>query len=401
MVNSFNTSREILWRQVWGLAALLVAIVLSWMAYAFYQPKILQDLELVELAGWLGIVQGLITAVIEPLNGGISDHIQQRLGSRLPMISVGVVLAGLIFVSVSLLTEHNLPASIRWVIPVLMTAWVIAMIIFRGPAIALLTQIVPTTELPQANAILVLVFGTVAAIEPLLNTLLYSMGASITFMLGAIALVLGAYILQLFTPKHTFIPAINHQDKLATVPSKLLILIFVIGLATGFEVNLLFSIFPQKLQTQLPGLQVEFITSEILLVSAIASVPLGDWTADLGANKSMLLGLGTITGLMGVTVLNDNYILAIGLILAFGISFSLVLISMIPVVLGKLPATQAGLGTGLYFGGSAGGIAIVSLLIKQLGLTSVGAFLLAEVAFLGVTVCILLCKKVSQIGSRE
>ncbi|MBE9008441.1 MFS transporter [Fortiea sp. LEGE XX443] len=395
MVNSFNTNSEILWRQVWGLAALLVAIILSWMAYAFYQPKILQELEFVELAGWLGILQGLLSAVIEPLSGGISDRIQQRLGSRLPMISVGVVLAGLIFATVSLLTEHNLPTGIRWVIPVLMTAWVMAMIIFRSPAIALLTQFVPTTELSQANAILVLVFGTVAAIAPLFNTLLYSMGASITFMLGAIALVLGAYILQLFSPKQAFNPPIHHQQKSATAPTMLLILIFAIGLATGFEVNLLFAIFPPELQTQLPGLQVEIIASEILLVSAIASVPLRDWTADLGANKSMLLGLGSMTGLMGLTVLNDHYILAIALILAFGISFSLVFLSMIPLVLGKLPATQAGLGTGLYFGGSAGGTAIVSLLIKQLSLTSVGAFLLAEVACLVVTVCILLCKKVS------
>ncbi|GBE94935.1 MFS transporter [Nostoc cycadae] len=401
MVNSCNTSREILWRQVWGLAALLAAIILSWMVYAFYQPKILQELELVELAGWLGIVQGLIAAVLEPLNGGISDRIQQRLGSRLPMISFGVVLAGLMFVGVSLLADYNLPTGIRWIIPVLMTAWVIAMIIFRGPAIALLTQFVPATELPQANAILVLVFGTVGAIAPLFNTLLSSLGASITFMLGAIALVLGAYILQIFTPKQNFVPAIYHQDKSATAPNVLLSLIFVIGLATGFEINLLFAIFPQELQTQLPGLQVEFIASEILLVSAIASVPLGDWTADLGANKSMLLGLGTMTGLMGLTILNDNYILAIALILAFGMSFSLVLISMIPFALGKLPTTQAGLGTGLYFGGSAGGTAIVSLLIKQLGLTSVGAFLLAEVAFLVVTLCILLCKKVSRIGTGE
>ncbi|MBE9207459.1 MFS transporter [Nostoc sp. LEGE 06077] len=393
MVNSCNTNREILWRQVWGLAALLAAIILSWMVYAFYQPKILQDLELVELAGWLGIVQGLIAAVIEPLNGGISDRIQQRLGSRLPMISVGVVLAGLMFVGVSLLADYNLPTGIRWIIPVLMTVWVVAMIMFRGPAIALLTQFVPAAELPQANAILVLVFGTVGAIAPLLNTLLSSLGASITFMLGAIALVLGAYIFQIFTPKQTFVPFIHDHDKSA--PTVLLILIFALGLATGFEVNLLFAIFPQELQTQLPGLQVEFIASEILLVSAIASVPLGDWTADLGANKSTLLGLGTMTGLMGVTILNDNYILAIALILAFGISFSLVLIGMIPLALGKLSANQAGLGTGLYFGGSAGGTAIVSLLVKQLDLSSVGAFLLAEVACLVVTVCILVCKKVS------
>ncbi len=395
MVNSFNTRPEILWRQVWGLAALLAAIIFSWMVYGFYQPKILQQLEFVELASWLGIVQGLLAAVIEPLIGGISDRIQQRIGSRLPMISVGVVLAGLIFVTVSLLAKQNFPVGTRWIVPVLMNAWVIAMISFRGPAIALLIQFAPITELPQANAILMFVFGLVAAIGSMGNTLLYSMGASITFLLGAIALVLGAYILRLFTPRHFFDPSTLNQDISADAPNLLLILIFVISLAVGIEVNLLLSVFPQELQTQLPGLQVEFIVSEILLVSAIASVTLGEWTAELGADKSMLIGLGTMTGLMGLTLLNENNIIAIGLILAFGVSFSLVFISMISLVLSKIPSIQAGLGTGLYFGGTAGGTAIVSLLMKQIGITSIGAFLLAEFTFLVAIVGILLTKKIS------
>ncbi|MBE9049313.1 MFS transporter [Nostocales cyanobacterium LEGE 11386] len=394
MFNSFNARPEILWRQVWGLAALLAAIILSWMAYGFYQPKILQELEFVQLASWLGIVQGLLVAVIEPLIGRLSDRIQQRLGSRLPMIGVGVILSGLIFVTVSLLIEHNLPTGIRWILPVLMTAWVIAMIIFRSPAIALLTQFTPLAALPQANALLVFVLGLVGAIGVMWDTLLYSIGASITFLLGAIALVVGAYILQLFTPTHSFNFSTLNQDKSAQTPSVLLILIFAIGLATGFELNLLLSIFPQELQTQLPGLKVEFIAAEILLVSAIASIALGEWTAELGANKSMLLGLGTMTGLMGLTLLNDNHIIVIGLILAFGVSLSLVLISMIPLILGKIHPSHAGLGTGLYFGGSAGGTAIVSLLMKQIGITSVGAFLLAEVAFLVVFLCIFFSKKI-------
>lgn len=395
MVN-FNTRREILWRQVWGLAALLAAIVFSWIAYGFYQPKILRELEFVNLASWLGIVQGLLAAVIEPLIGELSDRIQQRLGSRLPMISVGVVLAGLIFAAVSLLVEYNLPLGIRWILPVLMTAWVIAIIMFRGPAIALLTQFAPTSELPQANAILTFVFGLVGAIGLMGNTLLYSMGASITFLLGAIALVLGVFILHLFTPKH-FIHAVTLNQSANTTPTVLLILIFIIGLATGCEINLLLSIFPQQLQTQLPGLKAEFIASEILLVSAIASVPLGEWTTELGTNKSMLLGLGAMTGLMGLTLLNDNNVIAIGLILGFGVSFSLVFISMISLVLAKIPANRAGLGTGLYFGGSACGIAIVSALMKSIGIAPVSAFLLAEFAFLVVAVCIVMTKKISVV----
>ncbi|MBH8564034.1 MFS transporter [Nostoc sp. CENA67] len=394
MVNSFNSRPEILWRQVWGLAALLAAIIFSWMAYGFYQPKILRKLEFVELASWLGILQGLLAAVIEPLIGRVSDRIQQRLGSRLPLISVGVMLAGLILVTVSLLVEYSLPLGIRWILPVLMTAWVIAIIMFRGPAIALLTQFAPIAELPQANAILVFVFGLVAAIGLMWNARLYSMGASITFLVGAIALILGAYILRLFTPKHVFY-ASNRNQITAKTPTALLILIFVIGLATSLEINLLLSIFPQELQTQLPRLKVEFIKAEILFVSAIASVPLGEWTAELGPNKSMLLGLGTMTSLMALTLLNDNNIIAIGLILAFGVSLSIVFISMISLVLAKIPPHRAGLGTGLYFGGSAGGTALISLLIKLIGIKSVGAFLLAEVAFAVVAVSIFLTKKIS------
>jgi MFS family permease len=395
MVNSVNTRPEILWRQVWGLATLLAAIVFSWMAYGFYQPIILEELKFAELVGWLGIWQGLLVAIIEPIIGGLSDRIQQRSGSRLPMISIGVVSAGLIFVAVSLLIQQNIPIGIRWIVPLLMTVWVIAMMIFRTPAIALLTQFAPKSELPQANAVLVFVLGGIGAIGPILNGLLNSMGASVTFLVGAIALIFAAYILQLFTPKHSLHICSINQQQIAKTPVEMFVLIFIIGLATGVEINLLLSIFPQQLQTQLPNLTVEFIASAILLVSAIASVPLGDLTAQLGANKSMLLGLGTMTAAMGLAVLNDSDKLAIAFILTFGISFSLVFISMIPLVLSKVHPSRAGLGTGLYFGGSAAGTAIVSLFIKQLGSTSMGAaaFLLAELVFIVATVCIVMSQK--------
>ncbi|MDZ7956568.1 MAG: MFS transporter [Aulosira sp. DedQUE10] len=395
MVKSFDSRpTEILWRQVWGLAALLAAIIISWMAYNFYQPKILQKLKFGELAGWLGIMQGLLATVIEPFVGRFSDRIQQRLGNRLPMISVGVILSGLIFVIISLLVEQNLQGGIRWLVPVLMTVWVIAMILFRGPAIALLTQFAPLTELPQANAVLVFVFGLIGAIGPLLNKFLNSIGASMAFLLSAIALVMGAYILRSLTPPYSLTRYPLNEDVTFTTPRLLLFLIFVIGLGAGLEVNLLMTIFPQELQTQLPSIKLEFITSGILLVSAIASVILGELTAQIGANKVILLGLGTMTGLMGLALLNDLDNLVVGFILGFGVSFGLIFVSMIPFCLGKVPPQQAGLATGLYFGGSAGATAIVSILIKYEFFTSLLAFLLAEVAFFVVAGCIVIVKRI-------
>ncbi|MBD2212538.1 MFS transporter [Nostoc linckia FACHB-104] len=395
MVKSFDSRpTEILWRQVWGLAVLLAAIMLSWMAYSFYQPQILQKLKFGELAAWLWIIQGLLATVIEPFVGQFSDRIQQRWGNRLPLISVGVILAGLIFVMISLLVEQNLQGSTRWLVPVLMTVWVIAMMIVRGPAIALLTQFAPLTELPQANAALVFVFGLIGAIGPFFNKFMHSIGASITFLLGAIALVMGAYILRSLTPPYVLTQYPLNDDLSPTAPSLLLFLIFVIGLGAGLEVNLLMSMFPQVLQTQLPGLRLEFITSGILLVSAMSSVILGELTAQIGVNKVMLLGLGSMTGLMGLALLNDIDNLVVGYILGFGISFGLIFVSIIPFCLGKVSLQQAGLATGLYFGGSAGATAIVAILIKQEFFTSLIAFLLSEVAFFVVAGSVVIIKKI-------
>ncbi|WP_096587385.1 MFS transporter [Calothrix sp. NIES-2098] len=395
MVNSFDSRPGILWRQVWGLAALEAGIIFSWMAYSFYQPKILQKLEFVELAGWLGIMQGLLATVIEPFIGQFSDRIQQRFGNRLPMISVGVTLAGTIFVIVSLLVEQNLTGGIRWLVPALMTMWVIAIIIFRAPAIALLTQFVPVTELPQANAVLVFVFAFIGAIAPVLNIFIKNIGASMTFLLGAIALIMGGYILRSLTPFHTLKPYPLNDEIPANTPTLLLILIFVVGLGTGLEINLLMSLFPQELQLQFPGIRLEFITSGILIVAAIASMILGEWTAQIGANKAMLLGLGTMTGLMGLALLNDIDSFVVGFIVAFGVSFGFIFVSMIPFCLGKVLYHQAGLATGLYFSGIAGATALVSILIKQSIITSLGAFLLAEFAFFVVAGCIAITKKIS------
>ncbi|MBD2356708.1 MFS transporter [Tolypothrix sp. FACHB-123] len=394
MVKSYDARTEILWQQVWGLAALLAAVIFSWIVYSFYQPKILHKLEFAELASWLGIIPWLLATVIEPIIGKFSDRLQQFVGNRLPIISIGVTLAGLILAIISLLVEQDLPEKIRWFVPVLMTFWLIVIIIFRSPAIALLIQFAPISELPQANAVLVFVFGFVAALEPLLRIFLNNLGASITFLLAAITLMMGAYILRSLVPLHTWKPYPVNEEAPNKAPTLLLILLFVVGLGTGLEVNLLMSIFPQELQSQFPAVRLEFITSGILIVCAIAAVIFGEWTAQIGANKALLLGLGSLTGLMGLALLNDIDTFIVGYIFAFGVSFSLIFVSMIPFCLGKLAPHQAGLATGLFFGGAAGAMALVSLLVKQAIIGSLGAFLLSEVAFFVVAGCVAIAKKI-------
>ncbi len=355
----------IVWRQVWGLSALLAAVIFSWTIYGIYQPQILQNLGFAKLAAWLGVFQGALGVVIEPIVGGISDRVMRRRGSRLPMITTGVTLAGLIFVSVALLIQVNLPVEARWLVPVLMTLWVISMIIFRGPVVALLQQSAPLAAIPQANVVLTVVFGLVSALEPLLSYLFRQVGGAITLMLGAIALVVGASVLYaLAPPRRLFAGKQANQPLLpiATAAKLRLAMIFAVGVGTGLCQNLLLRTFPNALATS--NLSVPLITSGVLLISAVSAVPLQAAINGLGLSQSMLWGTAAVTLCTGLALLQPNGLVTVGLILLAGAAFGIIFIGQIPFALTTGPNDRAGLSTGLLFGGIGAATALVSALLQ-------------------------------------
>jgi hypothetical protein len=370
-----GSNLSILWQQVWGLSALLAAATFSWMAYSLYQPKILQDLGFVQLATWLGIFQGFLGAAIEPVVGGVSDRIRHRFGTRLPIVTAGVALTGLIFVATALLIQSQLPVGVRWIVPAIMTLWVISTIVFRGPVVAILREAAPLAALPQANVILTVVFGAIGALEPLLAGWLKGVGAAITFILGVIALMLGATALYSSAPRPALFPM--REELQSAIAPRLMAAIFSTGLGVGFEVNLLLRLFPQILQAQLPHLSPAEITSTILLISALVALPLLSWVVKVGVQRMMLVGVAAIAICLSLSLLQPSSLVAILVIFAAGIAFGLIFESQIPWVLGIVKRDRAGLSTGLYFGGIGAATALLSLLLLPSGnLAPLPAFLL-------------------------
>ncbi|TYQ24336.1 SLC45 family MFS transporter [Pseudanabaena sp. UWO311] len=382
--NSFpNAPTKILWQQVWGLAALLAAITFSWIAYGFYQPRILARIGFVDLAIWLGIFQGLLGAIVEPIVGWFSDRILGRFGSRLPQVVVGVTLAGLIFVIASWLVETQLSEGMRWIVPVMMTMWVIAMIIFRGPAIALLQGFAPTNQLPQANAILALVLAITSATSPILGLILKQIGASMTFILGAIALLIGSVLLWVSMPRH-LVTATSPEVSTTKLTTKSVVkyaLPFVVGLGSGLEINLLLHILPRHLSQALDSFSVEYIQSGILLIAGVATLPLRSLFRRYKVTFGMGLGLAAIAGCLTLTVLSQNgvYLILISAIAAMALG--LVLTNTIPLALAMVLPNQAGFGTGLYFGGNGMATAVVAaLVVTQSEISSMNGALLCVFA---------------------
>jgi hypothetical protein len=382
-----NALGSVRWRSVGGLSAILMATTLSWMAYGLFQPQILREMGFVRLAPWLGIFQGLLGAGIEPMVGGWSDRIQRRYGSRLPLITSGVVLAGLIFAILAILLQGQIPLPLRWIVPVLMSLWVVATIIFRGPVIALLRQAAPFEALPVANIALTAGFGIVGALEPLLNSAFHNIGTSATFLLGAIALTIGATALYASAPPAVLF-ALIPATRTAIAPQRQAA-IFGLGCGVGLEMNLLLRLFPPGLAIHNAGLAPNWIAAIILFISALVAAPLGLLAAHRSVKFALLAGLGGILVCMGVLPLPLGGLGAWGAIALAGISFGLVFESQIPLALGLVPADRAGLGTGLYFGGIGAATAGLSTLLLQIHPvpTSLG-FTMGAIAFALVLFCL-------------
>jgi MFS family permease len=352
-----SDSKTILWRQVWGVAALLAAIVLSFTIYGIYQPKILTELGFTRLAVWFGIIQGFLGGIVEPCFGYLSDRCLRRLGSRLPQIVVGVTGAGLIFLLVALIDRGNLISSLAWLIPLLMALWVTAMIAVRGPIVALLQQFAPTGDLPSANGVLVLVLGLVGAIAPLLERVLLSGGISIAFVIGAIAILLGALIFYGQTPRHSLSLLLPVPE---SVPLGLRVSrrIFLLGVGVGLTLALTRSLLGQSLN---PALPTAGILSFVLTIAAICAYPLGTVTKRLGAGQALQVALGAIA-LIAVVVLGaKSFLFSILVMILMGLALGLLFDAMIPLVLSMASATTAGFGTGLYFGGYGIGNVLLDL----------------------------------------
>jgi MFS family permease len=373
-----STYQRVLWRQVWGVAALLSAIVLSWMAYGFYQPVILHDLGFHQLAASLGIIQGFLGAAIEPLAGAMSDRVLQRTGSRLPAIAIGVTLAGLLFVAIGLLLHGKISPEFYWIIPVLMTFWVISMIIFRGPVVSLLRQFAPTSSLPAANSILTLILGLIGSIGPIFSRVIALLGAANTFLFGSLMLMSGAILLWSNFPQvmvkvePPLPPSLKLVTVVPTAPNQSLddLVIqwsqnFGVGFGAGFIVNILLRIYPQRLHEQLVNIAPEHIAAGMLFVCAIAAIPLERQVKKWGLNRSMLISSIAISIIIAISLNIKSPAISLLTILLGGVAMGILFVTQIPWCLGRLTYRQTGLSTGLYFGGMGAASALLGLIIQS------------------------------------
>ena len=292
---------SIQWKQLWSLAALYGSVVIGWIAYQNYQPKLLEKFHFTDFSFLLMVFQGIILVVTPPIAGRLGDRYRFQQGHRIPIITTGISFAAMVFMAVAFTLFSDPGEIFKWVLPILIVFWLIAMSIFTSPALSTLELFTPVDKLPRAMAILTIVANLIYSLEPVIVDIIDFVGAPITFMAGGAVVFLSGYALK----KNSLSLFKLHDNKEGRPIAAIAFdtqksrfgYIFFLGLALGLPTTIMFNLFPEmlgdKLGLLLNGVSGKLMLVGILVLSALLSLPISHGVNKIGITKSLLVELHT------------------------------------------------------------------------------------------------------------
>ncbi|MBY0434931.1 MAG: hypothetical protein K2U26_12550, partial [Cyclobacteriaceae bacterium] len=278
------------WKQLWSLAALYGSIVIGWIAYQNYQPKLLEKFHFMEFTLFLTIAQGLILVVTPPIAGRMGDRFRVQKGHRLPIITLGMSFAAMVFMAVAFTLFTNPGEISRWILPVLIVFWLVAMSIFTSPALSTIELFTPVERMPKAMALITIVGNLLYALEPVIVDIIDFLGAPLTFVTGGLVVFLSGYFLSknslsLFQQKREMVSA-----KIQGASEKQYGFIFLMGIGMGLATSVMFNLFP-PVYDRILGVNGKWMLVVILVLSAGLSLPLSNVINQLGLKRSFYRGM--------------------------------------------------------------------------------------------------------------
>jgi MFS family permease len=351
------------WSKIISLSALQGAISLTWLVYSIYLPKLLISYGFEpKLAVLLLIVENAIAIILEPLFGSLSDRAYRWIGSNLGIVSLGVILSSTILVLIpTIVIFRDVFSAVKWILPLVLIAWAMAMAVFRSPAISLIGRYASNSDLPIAMSFLTLVGALIGGLKPVSQDFILSFGAPFAFTIASVVLLAATGLLRYFDPgMEDTLPVIERQP----ISINKIGLLIGMGFGIAWGSRCLFETLPKVIKAQLPQFNPVFLMLFISLTIAISAIPGGLVATKYGNKRSMLIGIGTnLVGLLMMVLFPNPLTLAIAIILSI-CCFSWMTNGAVPLAINLLPADQSGLAVGLYFGGASAGVSSFNLMFN-------------------------------------
>ena len=382
---------NVLWLQVCSLGMVQGAISITWVIYNLYLPKLLVQFGFPEsLAISLLILENALAVVMEPLMGSLSDRAQRWFGSKFPFITVGVLLTSALLIAIPSIVTFVPPTTvIRYILPVLMVLWALAMTVFRSPVLSLLGRYAMPKSLPMAASVLTLIVGVIGAFRLTAYDFILGLGPIAAFTIASFALLGSATVLRLVhTPDAISDQPVDRHRAAAPPPLSLPALGLTFGLGASFAwgYRLLLDAVGKFLKIQLNADNVELQLAIFGIAIAFAALPAGAVATKIGNRKTMLYGTAVTVVLMFLMPYIGAQIIVLALLVA---AFIFILNGTIPFALEMVPPQRGGLGIGMYFGGAGLAMSVFGSVFQDpKAIAPEFAAVLSAIAFLVAGICI-------------
>lgn len=340
---------SIQWNQIFALAFLNVAIVISWMAYHSFQPILIRRFHFEHLDKFVQFAQAAVMIITPLLAGWVADYYKEKKGSSFAVFAIGISIASMLFMSVAFCISDQtfVQLDLSWLLPMLIILWLISMNIFHSPANAIVESFARHPSLPLIMAVLAITRQLVHSSEPLIEKVTGSMGGSWTFVAGGIMLIVCGFFFGYATRN---LQSHGHEEHVTENKFHLVILY---GLLTGLCHSLLLHYFPSLLFDRLGTIHTIFeehiYLSMLMWGAALAAIPLSFLVRSMGLLSSLLLALFFAFVFMIPIILVENYTITAVCGVGLALAYSLMSITAFPYVLQHISGRNAIFGTGVFF----------------------------------------------------
>ncbi len=351
-------TRSLKWREVYSLAALNAAVVISWIAYHEYQPVLMEQMNLTHLIDFMIIAKAVILVIIPPFAGWVADRILKKNGKYMIVLTVGIGATAMIFMIVATLLSTDHLMDVSGILPVMIVLWLISMNLFISPANSMIEAFAPAQKLPIVMGFLFLVTEMLYALEPVIVALVSFLGDTLTFIVGGILISGTGYLFYRVSSDEVLQRRKELMEKVKTSTFKqttyAYFAIVVIGVYLGLGKGFLVEFLPEYLGNLFPeqGKNANLISFGFLGLSAVLGFAISRWVAKLSLSRVILRSFFVLLAGIGLLLISSSFSLTLIAFLIVTISFTLINITGLPFVLRNLDVRHVTYGVGIYIGAS-------------------------------------------------
>lgn len=348
--------RTVKWREIYSLAALNAAVVISWIAYHEYQPVLMEKFNFTSLVNFLIVTKAIVLVVIPPVAGLFADRIMKKSGKFFIVFTVGIGATAMIFMVVASIIGAGPVSLVRPFLPSMIILWLVSMNLFISPANSMIEAFAPAHKLPQVMGVLFLVTELIYALEPLVVGLVHFFGDTLTFIVGGVLIAGSGYLFHMVSSDEV----IQRRKDLLTLPKRSgptvlsFLAILIIGLLLGAAKAFLVEFIPDYMSSNFADFSIngEYVSFGLLGFAAILAFSISNYVSKLNLTSVLVTGFCILlVGILVLVVAPNATLFIVGGVLS-AIAFSIINISGLPYAIKSLTVTHLTYGVGIYLGAS-------------------------------------------------